>query len=159
MLVGGRWMIASLSFVFVVLTAACTQPPAPPAQAPPPFQTVGTVAQVMEGVVFPSSEVVFNAAVWSNGVLEGGPKTEEDWHHVEDSALTVAEAGNLLMMAGRAKDREEWMTRALALNAAGAVAFKAAEARDVEALLEAGNQIYAACSSCHKQYRRAPTDD
>jgi hypothetical protein len=29
---------------------------------------VGTVAQVMEGMVFPSSQVVFDVAVWSNGV-------------------------------------------------------------------------------------------
>jgi hypothetical protein len=130
--------------------AASTEPP------PPPFKPVGTVMQVMEGIVFPSSEVVFDAAVWSNGALEGAPATEEDWHHVEDSALTVAEAGNLLMMSPRAKDADQWMKNAAALNAAGTIAFKAAEARDVEALFNAGSEMYAACANCHRQYRRAP---
>lgn len=146
--------------VAVVVTAGCAPASPPAAQAPPPFKPVGTVAQVMEGIVFPSSEVVFNAAVWSNGVLEGAPSSEEEWHHVEDSALTVAEAGNLLMMSPRAKDNDQWMKNATALNAAGTVAFKAAEARDVNALFDAGSEVYSACSNCHRQYRPpAPAQD
>jgi len=141
-------------FGAVALFAAGCQPapPTAPEAPPPPFQPVGTVAQLMEGIVFPSSEVVFDAAVWSNGVLEGAPSTEEEWHHVEDSALTVAEAANLLMMSPRAKDNDQWMKNATALNAAGTVAFKAAEARDVNRLFEAGSEVYAACANCHRQY-------
>ncbi len=152
--IGSSKAILGSGVVTVLLVASCAPTPSPPSlPPPPPFHAVGTVAQVMEGIVFPSSEVVFNAAVWSNGVLEGAPTTEEDWHHVEDNALTVAEAGNLLMMSPRAKDPDQWMKNATALNAAGALAFKAAEARNVEALFKAGSEVYAACANCHRQYR------
>lgn len=151
---GSSRTVPGSAIALIILVAGCA--PAPRAETPPPFTPVGTVAQVMEGIVFPSSAVVFDAAVWSNGVLEGAPATEEDWHHVEDSALTVAEAGNLLMMSPRAKDTGEWMKRATALNAAATVAFKAAEARDIDALFNAGSEVYAACANCHRQYRPAP---
>lgn len=62
------------------------------------------------------------------------------------------------MMSPRAKDADAWMQMATALNAAGTVAFKAAEARDVEALFDAGSGVYAACANCHRQYRRLPSD-
>jgi hypothetical protein len=146
-----RWAV--LCGGVVLLMAACRQAPPPAPEAPPPpFKAVGTVQQVMEGIVVPGSQVVFDAAVWSNGVLQGAPSTEEDWHRVEDGALTVAEAANLLMMSPRAKDNEQWMKNATALNAAGTVAFQAAESRDINRVFDAGSQVYAACTNCHRQY-------
>ena len=35
---------------------------------------------------------------------------------------------------------------------AGAVALKAAESRNVDALIDAGNQIVDSCSRCHESY-------
>ena len=42
------------------------------------------------------------------------------------------------MIGGRPKDNKDWMVRAQALVEAGATAMKAAEARNAEALFDAG---------------------
>ena len=63
------------------------------------------------------------------------------------------EAGNLLMMEGRAKDTEGWMERAQALIDAGESVLEAAEAQDAEAVFDRGELIYNACRGCHKEYR------
>ena len=57
------------------------------------------------------------------------------------------------MMAGRARDSEEWMKDAKALVDAGTVAFKAANAKDVNKLTDVGDDILTACETCHKKYK------
>jgi len=52
----------------------------------------------------------------------------------------------------RAKDRGEWMKESQALVDLGAAAFKAAEAKDAEAVAKAGDEIYNVCESCHNKY-------
>ena len=54
--------------------------------------------------------------------------------------MILAESGNLLMIGSRAKD-SVWMKTSLAMVEAGAAALKAAEAKDVDGITEAGNQI------------------
>src|SRR5580704_5648420 len=66
------------------------------AQAPT-FQPVGSVRQVMLGIVKPTSDVVFKFQF-------DPPKTDEDWATLQNNALNLAEAGNLLLITGRAKD-------------------------------------------------------
>ncbi len=78
------------------------------AQAPG-FQPVGTVRQIMLGIVAPASDVIF-------AVPSKAPKDDKEWKTVQDSALTLAEAGNLLMMPGRAKDNGDWMKNAKGLS-------------------------------------------
>ena len=65
----------------------------------------------------------------------------------------LMEAGNLLMMEGRAKDNGRWMERARALREAGATVREAAKARDVAALFERGGYLFDACQGCHFDYR------
>ena len=48
--------------------------------------------------------------------------------------FSLAESGNLLMMRGRARDQGEWMKDAKALVDVGAAAYKAAKAKDANAL-------------------------
>ena len=128
----------------LALTAACAQPP--------PFKPVTTVKELMKSTIEPTSEAVFDAAVWENGVPVGAPKSDDEWNEVRYSALTLAESGNLLMMAPRARDELGWMTRSLALVDAGVGAAKAAESRNLDAVFRAGGQIYLACTGCHQQY-------
>ena len=71
---------------------------------------------------------------------------------VRNSALTLAESGNLLMMAPRAVDGGNWMKAAQALVDTGMLAVRAAEARNAEQLFDAGGTIYAACKNCHQKY-------
>lgn len=112
----------------------------------PTFQPVGTNLQLMKGIVIPSSNVIFN-------VPSQAPKDDAEWTNVQNNALMLAEAGNLLMMTGRAKDNGEWMKDARALVDAGTAAFKAANAKDVNKLGDAGDDILTACETCHNKYK------
>ncbi len=60
------------------------------------------------------------------------------------------------MIGSRAKNEEAWMRMSQALVDAGAVALKAAEAENVDAVLEAGNQIIDTCETCHASYLDRP---
>ena len=118
------------------------------AQAPG-FQPVGTVRQIMLGIVAPASDVIF-------AVPSKAPKDDKEWKTVQDSALTLAEAGNLLMMQGRAKDNADWMKNAKALLDAGSAAFKASNAKDAKALEDIGDKVEEACENCHTKYLPKP---
>jgi cytochrome c5 len=67
-------------------------------------------------------------------------------------ALAVAEAGNLLMMAPRARDAGEWMTLSLAMTDRAEVVAQAAAARDGARLLATGGDLYTTCTECHDKY-------
>lgn len=129
--------------------AACARQPA--------FKPVASVKQLMQATIEPASEVVFEAVgtvVSSSGVEEIAPKNDEEWAAVRNSALTLAESGNLLMIGDRARDRGDWMKMSQALVDVGAVALKAAEAKNPQALFEAGGEVYEVCQRCHRRYRK-----
>src|SRR2546426_4378584 len=92
---------AVIAVAIVFGAAACAQPT--------PFKPVMTVKELMRATVAPLSNEVFDAAVWVNGIPTGVPTSDEEWDEVKDSALTLAESGNLLMMAPRARDDGGWM--------------------------------------------------
>ena len=118
----------------------------------PGYRPVATVDQVMDAIVIPSSQAIFDAIVYENGVLVQAPKVDDDWFRLQMHALAVAEAGNLLLMPGRARDGGDWQKIANALTDAAVRVGKAAEAKDVDGLLATGGTMYAACVECHRQY-------
>ena len=71
---------------------------------------------------------------------------------MQRNALMLAEAGNLLMVGGRAKDSAAWMKWAQQQREAATTALEAARAKDADALSEAGDQVYETCEGCHKVY-------
>jgi hypothetical protein len=119
------------------------------AQAPE-FQPVGTVRQIMLGIVAPASDVIFK-------VPSAAPKDDKEWKTVQDSSLMLAEAGNLLLMPGRAKDKGDWTKFAKQLTAQGSKAFKAANAKDAKSLSDIGDDIDQVCEDCHAKYLPKPT--
>ena len=129
-------ILVSLVFAIVVLlfaNAAMTQQPVP--------KPVADITQLMQAMVIPASNNLFNVA-------RQPPKDDKEWTTVRNSAVILAESGNLLMIGSRAKD-SVWMKTSLAMVEAGAAALKAAEAKDVDGITEAGNQIIDACEVCH----------
>jgi hypothetical protein len=113
------------------------------------FQPIGTVRQVMLGIVKPTSDVVFKFQF-------DPPKTDEEWATLQNNALNLAEAGNLLLLPGRAKDQGEWTRNAKSLIDTGSQAFKAANAKDAKALETIGDKIDETCESCHAKYLPKP---
>jgi hypothetical protein len=120
--------------------------PAPPSSQSAPFLRVGSMSQLMVDIIYPTSDAVFY-------IGREPPKTEKEWNDFRGQALMLAESGNLLMMEGRARDQDQWMKDAKMLVDVGAEAFKAAQAKNVDAILALNDQLYAACVTCHEQYR------
>jgi cytochrome c556 len=140
---------AAAAFAAVVLCAACGGP------EPPPFKPVADIKQLMQGIVDPSADVVWDSVKTTftkDGMDEHQPRTEAEWANVRNHAMMLSEAGNLLMMPPRAKDGGEWMTRAQELIDTASVALRAAEAKNVDQLYLVGGLIDEACENCHKKY-------
>lgn len=122
----------------------------------PPFKPVASVHQLMHDVVYPNAEIVWESVgtiISYEGTEEIYPRNDQEWEAVERSALTLTEAGNLLMIEGRAKDTGDWMERSRALVDAASVALEAARNKDAAAVFDSGEGIYFACEGCHQQYR------
>jgi hypothetical protein len=101
-----RFLLPSAATVFVAVCAVslaqCQRAP----EAPPTsdYELVGTVHDIMEGIVDPASDVLFDAVatdITAAGINEKRPQTDEEWANVEHNALMLAEAANLLKMPGR----------------------------------------------------------
>ena len=118
---------------------------------------VATVKQIMQSIVAPAALVVFNSVgtiVSLRGTEERMPRTDEEWTMVGNNAAALVEAGNLLMLGGRAIDKGDWIKISRALMDASMVALKATEAKDVQALSNSGEAINASCDNCHQKYQR-----
>lgn len=118
---------------------------------------VATVKQIMQGIVGPAAVVVFNSVgstVSAAGTDEHAPHTDAEWEAVGNSAAALAEAGNLLMMDGRAVDRGEWTKMSQAMIDAAEVALKATQAKNAQGVFDTGEILYVSCDNCHRRYQR-----
>lgn len=111
----------------------------------PTVTAVASVMQVMDAMTIPASDALFN-------VGRQVPQSDDEWAAIRNSAVILAESGNLLMIGDRAKDEETWTKASRAMVDAGAVALQAAAARDADALVDAGNLIVDTCETCHATY-------
>jgi hypothetical protein len=130
----------------------------------------------MQAEVDRSADGVWNSVATvstEKGTVEHRPQTPEEWQEVRLSAITLIEATNLLMMEGRrvgAKEfpaeadgaldskqiqalldskRAQFNAFAGALREAGLTALTAIDAKDPEALVNAGGGIESVCEGCH----------
>jgi hypothetical protein len=134
--------------LFLMAGAVLAQ--APPAQlsAPgdPSLKSIGTMSELMVDIIFPTSNEIFY-------VGRNEQKTEKDWLSLQTNALMLGESANILMAENRARDKDRWMKDARLLREVGDKAFKAAKARDLDALKALNDDLYEACQSCHEHYR------
>jgi hypothetical protein len=112
---------------------------------------VATTRELMDGIVIPYSQAIFDAVAYENAQLTRAPRNDDEWHRLKVQALAVAEAGNLLQMRPRAKDAT-WVAMAHDMTTAAAAVAKAADASDVERVLQTGGELYETCTACHAKY-------
>jgi len=149
--------IFGIGFVVVGARTARQTPSAAKAAPAPAIAPVASMKQLMNGIVGPSANVVFNAVsttVSDKGVEEIAPHTDKEWAAVGDAAAAVAEAGNMMMLDGRAIDRGDWMKMSQAMIDAGRQTLKAVEAKSADGVLAAGEPLNVSCDTCHQRYRR-----
>ena len=137
-----------------ILLFGCNAPPPPPSAAPP-ISLVLNLKQFMEWVLDPAADVIWDSVktvYTQTGEQETKPQTDGQWDEVGNSAARVKEAGNLLVNEAHMRDNKEWGNRVRGLIAAADKARLAAEAKNAEALFDAGGEIYTACSACHVKF-------
>ena len=108
-------------------------------------ETPVRVLGLMKSVVIPASDAVF-------AVGKAAPKSDREWAAVENGAARLIDAGNTLADDAPAADGANWMKLSKAMSEAASVAAKAAKAKNVDAVLDAGDLLYTTCEDCHRQY-------
>jgi len=160
----------------VVLVAGCaSQTPAPsPAPAASAAQPHASLAQVMRGIPFPNSNIIFDTQSLDPAALKdkkpgdtgAGASAQYNsvyggWQAVENAALALEETANLITIPGRLCENgkpvplndEAYQKAVAGLIEAGKVAYKAAQSKNLDAMLEAGGTVTDACAACHEKYR------
>jgi len=153
-LVSVALFISGVGFVIAGARAARTEAPAEEAPATAP---VASIAQIMNGIVQPNALAVYNAVatiINADGVKEIAPQNDQEWAAVGASAAALVESGNLLLLGNRLVDEGDWVKMTRAFMDAAQVALKAAEAKDKDAILDAGSHLNETCDTCHAKYQR-----
>ena len=178
----GRITLAAGLGVGMAALAACSSPTAPPQSAGAPAQAQaaasrpqsqvhGDLRQVMRGILFPNSNVVFFAQSNdpatvpkdADGTTSVNPLASVygGWDAIENSSIALAEAANLLTIPGRTcangkpvpVQNADWQRFVQGLRDAGMASYKAARAKDMDKMLDAADTLTNACSECHDVYR------
>jgi hypothetical protein len=140
-----RWPISAAIVVLVFTSVVRAQTQAASAVPSSGVKTVASVMDVMKTITIPFSNAVFEAGAEP-------PKDDASWEAARGQAVALAEAGNLLMLGSRVRDRAAWMQLSRAqVDAAEAVA-KAASSKNAEQLAAAADALYETCAACHKDY-------
>jgi hypothetical protein len=163
---------AGLSFIMV--PARAQTPAAAPARSAargPAGGPDANLGQLMKGILFPNSNVIFAAQNTNPADVAPAkdPSTATDplanaygkWEAVENSGLALAESARLLMVPGRkcANGRPvplanpDWPKFVQGLREAGLKAYKAAQSKEQDKILDAADTMTTACANCHEKYR------
>jgi len=160
----------------LVFVAACNSSPAPttpaaPAAAAP--QVKGSLNQVMRGILFPNSNILFDAQD-KDPAAKPDPKdpaaaahpfagTYGGWEAVENSGMALAESANLLIIPRTCANGKpapiqnaDWKMWVQELRDAGLEVYKAGQAKNEEVVLQAADALGTACLHCHAKYRNVP---
>jgi len=151
------------------------QTPVAPAQNAAGAATITTkpeanLLQIMRGVMFPESNVVFAGQNDVSKIpLAVEPALSPNlltsvfggWQAVENSALGLAESADLLAIVGRTcangtavpVAEEAWVRYVNGMRAAALEAYKAAQAKSTDAMVEAAGTLSDSCMTCHNVYR------
>jgi len=152
------------------------KPAAPAGQAAAPragVQVTGDLAQVMRGILFPNSNLIFDAQQNDPGAppkkaaeAGGGASATfaniyTGWQVVENAAIALAESADLILKPGRVcsngkpapVSRADYQKFAAGLRQAGREALKAAQTKKQDAVIEVTDKVAEACANCHEVYR------
>ena len=139
--------------------------------SPQPAAPVANLNEIMRGLFFPHSNVVFFTQTHNPAEVKKHPEpsTSTDpltgvfgnWEAVENSALILSEAADFLLTPGRkcSNDREmplgdaDWIKFAKEEREGAMVAYKAALTKNQDEMLKAADVLNMSCQDCHNRYR------
>ena len=166
-------VVLSLALAPAYVGFAVAQAPAGRGAAAQQPRVYANMLQVMRGVLYPASNIVFTAQSDDPASFKPAtrPSTSSDpftsvyggWEAVENSGLALAEAANLLIIpraCGNGKpapiQNADWQLWVQELRDAGMAAYKAGQAKDQDVILEVADTVATACLHCHAKYRNVP---
>ena len=155
------------------LPAQTPQKGAAPKPATPTIEVQSSLNQLMRGVLYPASNVVFSAQADNPGDVKFVPgkdpsmatdpleSTFGGWQAVENAALALKESTNLLLIPGRVcsngvpvpMNDPDWGKFVQELRDAATQAYQAAQAKDQDKMIEAADTLTTACAGCHRKWR------
>jgi cytochrome c556 len=158
----GHWLfiVSAALFVFGIgflVVGAHYARQTPTAEVQTAVEPIASVKQIMSAIVTPASAVVYQSVgtvISAKGIEETAPKDDDEWAAVGSNAAALAEAGNLMMLEGRAVDRGDWIKMAQAMVDAAKTTLKAVEAKSADGVLAAGAELNMTCDNCHQRYSR-----
>jgi cytochrome c556 len=118
---------------------------------------IASIKEIMNGMITPASDAVFAAvstSVTKAGIEEKAPKNDAEWQALTNQAAMLVEAGNLMLVDGRLKDKGEWVKLSQTFIDASKVALDGARARKADAVFASGEAIDKICDSCHEKYQK-----
>jgi hypothetical protein len=171
-------MLAALGLSLPAQTASKgAEPPNPAAVT---IEVQSDLNRLMRGVLYPASNVVFSAQSDDPAGVKFVPgkdpsmatdplaSTFGGWQAVENAALALTESTNLLLIPGRSCanglpvpiNNPDWSKFVQELRDAGVKAYKAAQSKNQDKMVEAADTLTAACAGCHMKWRekRNPAD-
>ena len=134
-------------------------------------QVHANLLQVMRGILFPNSNVIFSAQTQDPGSVKKDADGTSSvnplagmyggWQAIENSGLAIAESANLLTIPGRVCSNgkpapvqsADWQQFVRGLRAAGMAAYKAGQSKNMDMVVEAADTMTTACMNCHDVYR------
>jgi hypothetical protein len=142
-------------------------------------QVHANLNQLMRGALYPAANVVFSAQADNPADVKPIPghdpsmatdpltSTFGGWLAVENAALTLAESANLLSIPGRACSNgvavpitdPAWATFVQQLRDASMQAYRAAQAKDQDRMIENSATLSEACAGCHRKWRDRRTPE
>ncbi len=165
----------AILFVMLGTLAVAQTPAAKPGGAASNPRTPANLSQLMKGIIYPASNVIFAAQTENPDSVKPAPdpsmatnplaSTYGKWQAVENASLAIAEAASLLTIPGRKcsnglnvpLNNPDWAEFVQGLRQAGMTAYKAAQSKNQENILSAANDVTAACENCHEKYREKPS--
>jgi hypothetical protein len=178
-------LIACTIFVVAAVAGAAAQRSSAGAQRSgaavqtPSAAPAGTLAQVMRGIYFPNSNLIFDVQQHDPAApkksASGAPGSATDayanaysgWEIVENAAVALADGVDLILQPRRRCQngkpvpvREpDYQKFAREMRAAGLAVLQAARTRSQEKVSDATNGLADACANCHEVYRdKGPAD-
>jgi cytochrome c556 len=170
-----RKSILLAAMIGLLAQASRAQTPARGGAATTGPRVEATLAQLMKGILFPSSNVAFAAQndnpadvkPAKDPALATDPlaSTYGKWEAVENAGLALVEAANLLTLPGRKCSNgldvplrnADWPKFVQGLREAGMAVYKAAQSKNQDKILDAADVMTTACANCHDKYREKPT--
>ena len=148
------------------------------ASAPgPQFPAAGNLSQLMRGVMFPNSNIIFtvqthdpaekrkpgnsgsgdggfNWSVWGSDLYSG-------WEAVDYAALALADTASLMLTPGRRcengkpvpVDDPDWIRFTKEMAEVGRAAYRASQTRDQQKVSDISSDVSDSCFHCHQVFR------